>query len=314
MKITPLPNSLPAIATLLTFLFTTHLDAQVRTVVYDQGAWFLEGGDTIMHYQAADKSFNGTYTRANYIHPLYSLDGEVITEDFPADHLHQRGIFWAWHQLYVGDQRIGDGWETKDVKWDVTSMTLQRTEPTAVLVAEVTWKSPLWTDPGGEELPIVKETTTLEVFPRASDHRIIDIRIEMRPQYDNVRLGGSEDEKGYGGFSARVRLPEGMVFTGEDGVVTPQNLPLVAGPWMDITGPIGAKGAKAGIAIVSHPQNPGYPHPWILRSKNSMQNPVYPYPGREAVPMSARDPLVLRYCLILHSGLDLAQITELGFN
>ena len=34
-------------------------------------------------------------------------DGQVLTEDFPADHLHHRGIFWAWHQVYVGEKAMG---------------------------------------------------------------------------------------------------------------------------------------------------------------------------------------------------------------
>ncbi|MGZ8921068.1 MAG: DUF6807 family protein, partial [Limisphaerales bacterium] len=34
--------------------------------------------------------------RSTYIHPLYGLDGEVLTDDFPKDHYHHRGLFWAW--------------------------------------------------------------------------------------------------------------------------------------------------------------------------------------------------------------------------
>ena len=28
----------------------------------------------------------------------------------PADHRHQRGLFWAWHQVWIGEERIGDPW------------------------------------------------------------------------------------------------------------------------------------------------------------------------------------------------------------
>ena len=40
---------------------------------------------------------------SNYVHPLYGLDGEVLTDDFPADHVHHRGLHWAWPHVKVGD-------------------------------------------------------------------------------------------------------------------------------------------------------------------------------------------------------------------
>jgi hypothetical protein len=37
-----------------------------------------------------------------YVHPLYGLDGEVLTDDFPADHVHHRGLYWAWPHVRLG--------------------------------------------------------------------------------------------------------------------------------------------------------------------------------------------------------------------
>jgi hypothetical protein len=38
--------------------------------------------------------------RSDYIHPLYGLNGEMLTNDWPdADHPHHRGIFWAWLEV-----------------------------------------------------------------------------------------------------------------------------------------------------------------------------------------------------------------------
>jgi len=42
--------------------------------------------------------------RSTYIHPLYGLDGEVLTDDFPRDHYHHRGLFWAWPHVTLGAQ------------------------------------------------------------------------------------------------------------------------------------------------------------------------------------------------------------------
>lgn len=34
--------------------------------------------------------------RSAYIHPLWTPSGRIVTDDFPSDHPHQRGIFFAW--------------------------------------------------------------------------------------------------------------------------------------------------------------------------------------------------------------------------
>ena len=36
------------------------------------------------------------YRRSGFIHPVYSPSGRVVTEGFPADHMHQHGLMFAW--------------------------------------------------------------------------------------------------------------------------------------------------------------------------------------------------------------------------
>jgi hypothetical protein len=127
-----------------------------------QGALFSEKEDTILFYQAAEKDLNGTFARANYIHPLYTLDGAILTEDFPADHLHHRGVFWAWHQLYIGEKRIGDGWETRNFSWKVKRVEeVPGKRKTKKIRAQTDWLSPLWMDENGIPQPVVTEETTI---------------------------------------------------------------------------------------------------------------------------------------------------------
>src|SRR5215212_2522916 len=42
--------------------------------------------------------------RSSYVHPIYALDGEVITDDFPQDHYHHHGMFWGWPHVVIGDK------------------------------------------------------------------------------------------------------------------------------------------------------------------------------------------------------------------
>ncbi|WP_044239765.1 DUF6807 family protein [Flexithrix dorotheae] len=279
---------------------------------HDDGVLFKEGEDSVLFYQTAVKSLNGKYERANYIHPLYSLDGQILTEDFPEDHPHHRGIFWAWHQFYIGDKRIGDGWEIKDFKWEVNQVEALKNNGNAKsIVANVIWKSPLWLDDHGNEKPLVAENTTITVYPTNKNYRQVDIEISLLAMEPNTRIGGSEDEKGYGGFSPRIKLAENATFTAPTGKVTPQRLPIKAGNWMDISGSLRNSSAVEGVAILSNPKNPGYPNPWILRSKESMQNAVFPYPGEKGTTLSHIEPTILRYRLLIHNGLTPSEISKI---
>jgi len=266
-----------------------------------QGFVITEGKAKVMFYQRQHKSLKGKYSRANYIHPLYGLDGEILTEDFPADHLHHRGIFWAWHQVWLGDKRLGDSWAAKDFFWDLYDAKILTVDSqSSALQVHVHWKSPLWTDANGKQKAFVNETTTIRVYRAQDDIRKVDFQISLLALEDNVRIGGSEDDKGYGGFTTRIRLPDGLSFTGPNGPVEPNTLSVEAGPWLDFSGKFRKDGKVSGVAILCHNSLPGYPQRWILRRKASAQNPVHP--GRHPILLSREKPLLLRYRLIIHRG------------
>lgn len=273
----------------------------IQATIDDDGVLFTQAGQRILFYQRKTKSQAGTHARAHYIHPLYDLDGNVLTEDFPADHPHHRGIFWAWHQLWVGDKKIGDGWACQKFAWDVTQMHVEPAADGSVAVkVRVLWKSPDWVDATGVSKPLVEETTVIRIASQPNQPRTVDFTIRLRALQNNTRIGGSENDKGYGGFSTRIRLPEGIRFVGTAADVTPQRTPVDAGPALDLPGRFGRDDKLSGLAILCHPSNPGFPQPWILRNKGSMQNVAYP--GREAVPLPTQGGLTLRYRLVVHRG------------
>ncbi len=240
-------------------------------------------------------------SRPHYVHPLYGLDGEVLTEDFPFDHPHHHGVFWAWHQVLVGNKPMGDAWMIEDFSWDVHNVEVPAADSQPLtLKTEVFWKSPRWTDAEGKEKPFVRETTVIRIYQASGDIRKIDFEISLLALENGVRIGGADNEKGYSGFSTRIRLPKGIAFTGRAGEVKPANTPVEAGPWLDFSGDFRGDGHISGLAILCHKSIPGYPRPWILRRTESMQNAVFP--GREPVGLSRKEPLVLRYRLIVHRG------------
>lgn len=285
---------------LASFLTVSCTDATGKweIVENEQGVRILEGADSVLFYQRAVRSQDGQYPRNNYIHPLYSLDNTVLTEDFPEDHLHHRGVFWAWHQNYVGDQSVGDAWAIDDFAWNVADVQVKTYPDSCVLQTEVLWQSPRWIDDSGDPKPLVHEEATIVVHPARNNYRIIDFRIALYALEDSVSIGGSEDEKGYSGFSWRIPLPEEVSFTGEKGEVEPRTLALDAGSWMDIAGDLDGLPGREGVVVLGHPDNPGHPQPWILRRKGSMQNVAYP--GRERALIPKDQPLILRYRMIIY--------------
>ena len=262
-----------------------------------EGYLFEENARPVLFYQLTPKSMNGEYERSNYIHPLYGLGGEVLTEDFPEDHLHHRGVYWAWHQVLIGDIRAGDPWLAKGFSWDVLESDVL--DSGDGVRARFHWKSPDFH--AGDE-PIIEETSVVRVLPSVGDLQKIDFDIRLVPLQDDVRLGGSEDDKGYGGFSARFRMLEDLTFVTADGVAIAGRNAVDGGSWMDFSASFRQDGGKSGVAILVHPSSIGYPQPWIIRAlpSKSMQNPVWPGPDPTAV--AKGEEIVLRYRLVVHRG------------
>ncbi len=53
------------------------------------------------------------YSRGGYIHPVYSPAGTIVTGDYPPDHFHHHGIWFAWVKTeYEG--RHPDFWNVQD--------------------------------------------------------------------------------------------------------------------------------------------------------------------------------------------------------
>ena len=272
-------------------------NSSLKAVHKEDGILVREGDQKVLFYQKAPKSHNGEYTRNNYIHPLYDLDGNVLTEDFPEDHLHQRGIYWAWHQVIVDGKKMGDMWLTEDFDWEVESVDTKLEAQKLILEPVVLWESSDFKDAEGNKTPFVREKTTIAIHPKNNGRRAIDFTISIHALQNNVYIGGSDNEKGYGGFSLRIKLPEDITFTANYGQVQPQTTAIPASPWMNFSGSF-TKDNPSGLLVLCHPSSSDFPQEWIIREKGSMQNPVYP--GRKPVLVSQSQPIILRYRMVIY--------------
>jgi hypothetical protein len=279
----------------------------------ENGILLAEDGRKVFFYQKAPKSYQGKSERCNYIHPLYGVNEQILTQDFPldthTDHLHQRGVYWAWHQIYIGTKRIGDAWINADFEWDITWTNVQKHIDSCVIAATVLWKSPLWLDQQGVKKAFAREDISFKVHPAEDNFRVLDFSIQITALEDSLFIGGSEDDKGYGGFSIRLDPGDGLSFKNASGSVEAQRTALDAGPWMNIIGNWDEELSDEGVIMISHPDNPGHPQPWIIRTEKSMQNAMYP--GRFPVMIPPEKPLRLKYRVIVYQGLIGDKIQQL---
>ena len=81
----------------------------------DSALELSDGGKPVFVYNFGmilGKGFAESMRRSSYLHPVYSPDGVVLTDDFNPNHPHHRGIFWAWTDIAV-DGKKGDIWTVK---------------------------------------------------------------------------------------------------------------------------------------------------------------------------------------------------------
>jgi len=267
------------------------------------GVAISERGKKVLFYQVRPLKIAGAYERAGYVHPLYDLKGNIVTEDGPVDHPYHRGIYWAWHQVLRDGKMVADGWVSENISYRPVDVRTGKKKGRAFIEAELRWSVP--GVPGAAD--IIKELTTIVVHAAHKHYRAVDFTVKLIPLEDGIALGGADDEKGYGGFCLRLQLPEDISFHAGQQRVTAMERAVFAGPWMDFAGSFGGAGeGRSGITVFCQPDASGL---WILRERKSMQNPVFPGRVPRLVP---REGWTLRYRLIVHDGtLDEQQLDSL---
>lgn len=79
---------------------------------------FTAGGRRLFSYQArpnppAGVDIKPIFERGGYIHPVYTPSGRVVSDDYPADHFHHHGIWFAWTKTEF-QGRHPDFWNVGD--------------------------------------------------------------------------------------------------------------------------------------------------------------------------------------------------------
>lgn len=234
----------------------------------------------------------GVYSvpRSDYIHPLYGLNGEMLTRDWPdGGHPHHRGIFWAWPEVqYNGEW--GDIYALQRVFARPTGKIEYINGPVyAQIHAENRW---IWE----EEEPIVREQVTIRAYRANNEQRIIDLTLELLALKENITLATRFTDS-YGGLNIRMQTPEEQeisYFTDAKGSDTLR-------AWADFNGIFEGSKEKSGLMVLQHRSNPEYPGAWVEYPNLSWIQPTFPTPNTR-FPLSTTKPLVLKYRFVIHKG------------
>lgn len=264
------------LATVLIALLPSAAAAQTITIGRAGGlqATLVEAGPPDPRLAAA-----GSNTPGHFLHPL-SFKGAPLTQLYPADHIHHRGLFWAWRQLLRDGKPVGNLWLMQGV-----TLRPLGSKPDAdgqELRSRARWMV------AGED--VLEERLTARI-----DGNRLTLAIELHPLVPGLSLGGSADDKGYGGVSLRLVQSEKLRFESGGRPVSAAPGPVQAGPdmrfsWDEGAGPV--RSVTLACTVNGAPISS-----WILRREASMQNCAWP--GRVPVPLPTGRPVHLGATLLV---------------
>lgn len=234
----------------------------------------------------------GEYERSSYIHPIWNLEGTVITDDFPDDHYHHRGLSWMWPRVFI-DGNEYDLWALRGVEQVFDRWLARETGPAcATIGVKNRWEM---MDDGRS---VVDEWVWVRAFPAGQYGRAMDVRITLEANEPVAIAGRETDGKGYGGFSLRFGPREGTTITSSEGP-EPEDSDHKRLAWADESGRFRGAARPSGIAVFQHAGHPDFPAKWTLRHYGFIG---VAWPSLQRVSLAPGEPLTLRYRLWIHRG------------
>ena len=221
--------------------------------------------------------------RSSYLHPLYAPDGTVLTDDFPKDHYHHRGLSWMW-PVVLADGKRCNLWEIAGIRQRFVRWIARDAGPDrARLAVEDGW----FLDDGRQ---VVRETVEIVVYPARDNRRLLDLTLRFEALGQPVSIAGTPDQqKGYGGLSFRFAPRTDTVLTTDTGSEA-KDTNLVPHRWAELSGVF--EGRRAGARVDIDPANPAFPNGWCLRQYGFLG---VNFPGLEPYTIQPGQPLVLQY-------------------
>lgn len=229
-------------------------------------------------------------SRACFVHPLFGLHGEVLTDSFPKDHYHHHGVFWAWPHVQIEGQEY-DLWTYRVLKPKFVAWLARQEGPkAAVLGVENGWFI--------GDRKVMAERVWLRPYKAADGKRALDVTLVLIPQVKLTLWGAPM--KSYGGLNLRFapRPPKETMITVPSGL-TKEDLPDTHLPWADLTATFAGAPGPTGAAVFVAPQHPDFPPTWLTRHYGVL---CVGWPGVKPKTFEPGTPVRLDYRILVHDG------------
>lgn len=248
---------------------------------FDKGIWvaregnairFEQEGRPIVQYHAGPSALprddiDPVFRRGGYLHPIWSPSGLVVTDDYPANHLHHHGVWVSWTKTEF-DGRQPNFWEMGERKGTVEAVAMDRfwsgevfggfvgrhryvdlTRSKPIVVLHETWQVHVY---GVRGRPMPYRMFDLEFVQVCATDKPIRF-----PQYRYGGLGFRGPENWDGAENTRF-----LTGLGETDRIKGH---ATRAPWCHIGGEV--EGRSSGIAILCHPDNYRAPQPMRIHPR-----------------------------------------------
>lgn len=250
------------------------------------------------------------FKRGGYLHPIRTPSGRVVTDDFPPNHIHHHGVWWAWTKTSF-DGREPDFWNMGDGKGRVEFASLDQTWSGPVhggfrsqhRFVDLTASSPMVVLNEAWEVTVyapTSPTATYWIFDLISEQHCATPHALKLPEYR------------YGGIGLRGNWlwngKDKTSFLTSEGETDRDKGNATRGRWCDMGGQV--EGQPVGIAILGHPSNYRAPQPMRLHPTE----PFFNFAPQQAGDMEIKpgDSYVARYRFVVHDGVaDRAELDRL---
>jgi hypothetical protein len=245
----------------------------------------------------APEGLEDHFKRSGHIHPLFDPAGRAVTDDFPPDHAHQHGIFFAWVNTQFEGRPV-DFWNQAGETGRVGHVELlEAVDGNVFAQFTAALRHDDLTAPDGPK-PALDETWSVRVY-NLSGNFLVDIESRQRTAGESPL---EINEFHYGGMAFR-----GSRHWFEDepsDFLTSEGKTRLDGNhtrprWVEAHGLI--DGRPSGVTAMCHPDNFRFPQPVRL-------HPTKPYfcfspmvEGRFAIERGQE--YVSRYRYSIHTGL-----------
>jgi hypothetical protein len=271
----------------------------------DKSIAMLDGGRPVLVYNHGTitrediPETEGRRSRACYVHPVWGLNGEVLTDDFPRDHYHHHGIFWTWPHVKIDGEEYNT-WMGVNIRQRFVRWIAKDAGPVCgALAVENGWFV------GDRKVMIAR--VWLRAYPVVDgNQRALDVELTFIPVDKPVTLWGAGG-KSYGGLTMRFapKSRQDTLITVPDGPTT-GDLPNTPLAWADFTSKFGEHPEPSGAAVFVHPNHPDYPPTWLTRHYGPQ---CVGWPGIKPKTFEPGKPIRLAYRIWIHkTAVETAEI------